>query len=302
MNALTTLLATVTVLPLKAEWRRKKEQMGRFNGKVAFITGAARGQGRSHAVRLAQEGADIVAIDISHQIQTVHYDGASQADLGETVRLVEAEGSQIIARDADVRNQCELDDVVAAALKEFGHIDIVCANAGIISYGPTWELTEDQWQDVMDVNLTGVWHTVKATIPAIISAGIGGSVTITSSGAGMKGFANCGHYSAAKHGVIGLMRTLAIELAPHFVRVNAILPSTVRTPMVINQDTFRRFRPDLAEPTLEDALPRFGSIHLMATPMLEPLDVSDALLWLASDEARYVTGIALPVDAGTLIK
>ena len=276
--------------------------MGRFNGKVAFITGAARGQGRSHAVRLAQEGADIVAVDISHQIQTVRYDGASQADLAETVRLVEAEGSRIIARDADVRNQCELDDVVAAALKEFGHIDIVCANAGIISYGLTWELTEEQWQDVMDVNLTGVWHTVKATIPAIISEGSGGSVTITSSGAGMKGFANCAHYTAAKHGVIGLTRTLAIELAPHFIRVNAILPSTVRTDMVINQDTFRRFRPDLVEPNLEDAMPRFGSIHLIPTPMLEPRDVSDALLWLASDEARYVTGIALPVDAGTLVK
>jgi (+)-trans-carveol dehydrogenase len=276
--------------------------MGRFDGKVALITGAARGQGRSHAVRLAQEGADIVAVDLAQPIQTVSYGTASQADLAETVKLVEAEGRRIIARDADVRDQSRLDQVVAESLQEFGRIDVICANAGIISYGRTWELTEEQWQDVIDVNLTGVWHTVKASIPAIISGGGGGSITITSSGAGMKGFANCAHYTAAKHGLIGLTRSLAIELAPHLIRVNAVLPSTVRTPMVINEDTFRRFRPDIAEPTLEDALPRFGSMNLLPTPMLEPRDVSEALLWLASDEARYVTGIALPVDAGTLIK
>lgn len=276
--------------------------MGRFDGKVALITGAARGQGRSHAVRLAQEGADIVAVDLAQPIQTVSYGTASQADLAETVKLVEAEGRRIIACDADVRDQSRLDHVVAESLHEFGRIDVICANAGIISYGRTWELTEEQWQDVIDVNLTGVWHTVKASIQAIISGGSGGSITITSSGAGMKGFANCAHYTAAKHGLIGLTRSLAIELAPHLIRVNAILPSTVRTPMVINEDTFRRFRPDIAEPTLEDALPRFGSMNLLPTPMLEPRDVSEALLWLASDEARFVTGIALPVDAGTLIK
>jgi (+)-trans-carveol dehydrogenase len=276
--------------------------MGRLDGKVALITGAARGQGRSHAVRLAEEGADIVALDIGQQIETVRYAGASPADLEETVRLVESQGRRITAYQADVRDQARLDKVVAAALKEFNYIDIVCANAGIISYGPTWELTEEQWRDVIDINLTGVWHTVKATIPPLIRAGRGGSITIISSGAGMKGFANCAHYTAAKHGVIGLMRSLAVELAGHFIRVNAILPSTVRTDMVINQHTYRRFRPDLDDPTLEDAMPVFGSSNLLPVAMVEPRDVSDALLWLASDEARYITGIALPVDAGLLTK
>jgi (+)-trans-carveol dehydrogenase len=276
--------------------------MGRLDGKVALITGAARGQGRSHAVRLAEEGADIVALDIVRQLETVRYDGATPADLDETVRLVKGHGSRIIAREADVRDQAQLDEVVAEAIGEFEHLDIVCANAGIISYAPTWELTEDQWRDVIDINLTGVWHTVKATVPGLIRAGRGGSITITSSGAGQKGFANCAHYTASKHGVIGLMRSLAVELASYSIRVNAILPSTVRTDMVTNEHTYRRFRPELENPTLDDALPLFGSIHLLPVPMLEPRDVSEAVLWLASDAARYITGVALPVDAGSLTK
>ena len=276
--------------------------MGRLDGKVALITGAARGQGRSHAVRLAGEGADIVALDVEQDIKTVAYHGADSSDLAETQRLVEETGRGILCRHADVRYQDRLDEVVAEALARFGHIDIVCPNAGITSYAPTWELTDAQWQDVIDINLTGAWRTAKAAIPSMIKANRGGSITFISSGAGVKGFANCAHYVASKHGVLGLMRSLGIELAKYSIRVNALLPSTVRTDMVTNERTYRRLRPDLDNPALEDVLPTFSTVHLMPVPMLDPGDVSDALLWLSSDEARYITGVALPVDAGSLLK
>ncbi len=188
--------------------------MQRVEGKVAFITGAARGQGRSHAVRLAQEGADIIAVDVCHGFDTVPYDGATEADLAETVKMVESLDRRIVARQADVRDLASLRASVDAGLSEFGHIDIVIANAGIASFAPALDLTEEMWQDMIDINLTGLWKTVKAAAPSMVERGQGGSIILTSSVAGIIAFPALAHYTAAKHGVVGLMRSLAIELAP----------------------------------------------------------------------------------------
>lgn len=272
--------------------------MGRLDGKVAFITGAARGQGRSHALRLAEEGAEIVACDICEQLDTVEYPLASKDDLKETARLVEDLGRRIVAREADVRDGAQLQAVVEEGISEFGHIDIMCANAGIVTYGSSWELTEEQWQDVIDTNLTGVWETCKAVIPHMIERGEGGSIILTSSTAGIMGLANIGHYTAAKHGVVGLMKTLANELAPHMIRVNSIHPTGVDTPMVQNDPTYRLFLPDVENPTREDAAEAFQTLNSLRIPWVDARDISNAVLWLASDEARYVTGIMVPVDAG----
>jgi SDR family mycofactocin-dependent oxidoreductase len=276
--------------------------MDRVKGKVALITGAARGQGRSHALRLAEEGADIIAVDLVEPIGSVAYPLASPDDLDETVALVEKLDRRIMARKADVRSQADLDAVVAEGLETFSHIDIVCANAGIASFGSTWELPEQAWQDVIDINLTGVWHTVKAAVPSMIDAGRGGSIVLVSSVAGLKGIANIAHYVAAKHGLVGLMRTLANEVAVHRIRVNTVHPTNVATPMVLNDSTFRAFRPDLTDPSEDDILESMTSMQAMPIPWVDPLDVSNAVLWLASDEARYITGVALPIDAGMTIK
>lgn len=276
--------------------------MGMLDGKVAFISGAARGQGRSHAIRLAEEGADIVAIDIADQIASAAHGMATPEDLAETVRLVEALDRRIIAARGDVRQQADLDEVVKLAMAEFGRIDIVVANAGIFSYAPAWELTDEQWQDMFDVVLTGVWRTVKAAIPSMIAGGAGGSIVITSSTAGLKQIPNSAHYVAAKHGVVGLMKALAVELAPHSIRVNTVHPTTVATPMILNEPTYKLFRPDLEHPTVDDAIPAFAAVNLIPVPWVEPRDISNAVLWLASDQSRYVTGHTLPVDAGFMIK
>ena len=222
--------------------------MAKLQGKVALITGAARGQGRSHAVRLAEDGADIVAIDIAAPIPTAYYPAATPADLQLTAKLVEAEGVQVLAAEADVRDQVALDQVVARALAAFGHIDIVVANAGTASHAPTWELADDQWQNVVDVNLTGVWRTVKACVPSMIARGQGGVVVLTSSLAGLHGYGNIAGYVAAKHGVNGLMRTLANELGPHNIRVNTVCPGLINTDMMMNDGTYAMFRPDVAAP------------------------------------------------------
>jgi (+)-trans-carveol dehydrogenase len=276
--------------------------MGRVEGKVAFVTGAGRGQGRAHAVRLAEEGADLVLLDIGQDIDTVPYGLASGADLEETAALVEKEGRRVLARELDVRDQVGIDQLIAEALDEFGRIDIAVANAGIVSTGPAWELSEAEWQDVIDVNLTGVWHTVKAVIPAMIEADKGGSLILTSSAAGLKGCGNVGAYTAAKHGVIGLMRNLAVELAPHRIRVNAVCPGNVASGMIFNDLIYGLFRPDLESPTREDAAETSLQLHMLPVPWIEPEDIAHAVLWLASDEARYVTGAALPVDAGYVTK
>lgn len=272
--------------------------MAKLDGRVAFITGAARGQGRSHALRLAEEGAEIVACDICEQMDTVGYPLASEDDLNETVRLVEDLDRRIVARKADVRSGDQLSAVVGEGISEFGKIDIVCANAGIFTVGAAHELSRHDWDDVIDVNLTGVWKTCKAVIPHMIERGQGGSIIITSSTAGIKGFANTAHYTASKHGVLGLARTMANELAPHMIRVNTIHPTSVDTPMIQNEATYGLFRPDLEHPTREDASESFQAMNALPIPWVEAGDISNAVLWLASDEARYVTGIMVPVDAG----
>jgi len=274
----------------------------RVAGKVAFITGAARGQGRSHAIRLAQEGADIIAVDVCEDVETVPYAGATTADLDETVKAVEALDQRIVAIKADVRDFEQLKAAVADGVAQLGRLDIVGANAGIFSSAPTAELTEDQWGQMIDINLSGVWRTCKAAVPHLIEGGRGGSIVITSSVGGLKGAPNAGHYVSAKHGVVGLMRTLALELASHLVRVNSIHPTQVDTTMIHNEAMYRLFSPGSEHPSREEFAAISQSMEAFPIPWVEPVDISNALLFLASDESRYITGVALPVDAGALLK
>ncbi|HLU57775.1 MAG TPA: mycofactocin-coupled SDR family oxidoreductase [Pseudonocardia sp.] len=277
---------------------------GRMEGKVAFITGAARGQGRSHAVRLAEEGADIIAVDICADIDTVtpYYRLATAEELAETVRAVEALDRRIVARRADVRDLDALQAAFDEGVAELGRVDTVVANAGIATYGRAWELTAEQWRDMIDVNLTGVFHTAKVAIPTMIDAGRGGSILFTSSIGGLKGVQHVAHYVTAKHGIVGLMRTLANELAPYSIRVNTIHPTNVDTIMIQNPGTWGMFSPGDPEPTVEKAMPGFMSLNALPVPWVEPRDISNAVLFLASDEARYVTGVTFPVDAGAHVK
>jgi (+)-trans-carveol dehydrogenase len=275
---------------------------GKLEGKVAFITGAARGQGRSHAITLAREGADIIAVDICAQVGSVPYPMATPEDLAQTVKEVETLDRRIVATDVDVRDYDALKQALDDGVAQLGRLDIVSANAGIVSYGRVEELPEQTWRDVIDVNLTGEWHAAKAAIPHLRAGGRGGSIILTSSDAGLKALQNLAHYVAAKHGVIGLMRTLALELAPDFIRVNALAPTSVNTPMIMNEPTYRVFRPDLENPTAEDMAGPATAVNVLPIPWVEPVDISNAVLWLASEESRYVTGITLPVDAGAAIK
>jgi SDR family mycofactocin-dependent oxidoreductase len=277
---------------------------GRVEGKVAFITGAARGQGRSHAIRLAQEGADIIAVDLAGQIDSVPYPMATPGDLAQTVKEVEALDRRIVATEADVRDYGALKAAVDDGVAQLGRLDIVSANAGIFSFGTLDELPEQTWQDMIDVNLTGVWHAAKAAIPHLRAGARGGSIILTSSNAGLLAMPNIGHYVAAKHGVVGLMRTLALELAPEMIRVNSVHPTTVNTDMIQNAATYALFAPDLEEKdrTKERIAERFQALNALPVPWVEPVDISNAVLWLASDESRYVTGVTLSIDAGQLIK
>ena len=276
---------------------------GRVEGKVAFVTGAARGQGRSHAIRLAQEGADIIAVDLCGQVASVPYPMATPDDLAETVKEVEALDRRIVANQADVRDYAALKQALDDGVAQLGRLDIVSANAGIGSAPvKSWEIDEPTWQTMIDINLSGVWHTAKAAIPHLIEGGNGGSIILTSSAAGLKAYENIAHYVSAKHGVVGLMRTLALELAPYSIRVNSIHPTQVDTPMIQNEPTWRLFRPDLEHPTKEDFAPASQAVNALPIPWVEPVDISNAVLFLASDEGRYVTGVTLPVDAGTVIK
>ncbi|RVW00250.1 mycofactocin-coupled SDR family oxidoreductase [Rhodococcus xishaensis] len=276
---------------------------GRVEGKVAFITGAARGQGRSHAVRLAEEGADIIAVDICENIDTITwYSLATDQDLQETVAQVEALGRRIVAVKADVRDVAGLQKAFDTGIEQLGPVDIVVANAGIITIGRSWELTAQQWQDVIDVNLTGVFNTAKVAIPSMIDAGRGGSILFTSSTGGLRGLQMMGHYVATKHGVVGLMRTMANELGPYSIRVNTIHPTSVDTPMFQNPGTYSVFSPGESEPTMDTTIPNAMSQHTLPIPWVEPTDISNAVLFLGSDEARYVTGVTFPVDAGACVK
>jgi (+)-trans-carveol dehydrogenase/(-)-trans-carveol dehydrogenase len=277
--------------------------MGRVEGKVAFITGAARGQGRSHAIRLAQEGADIIAIDICEAIPENPYDPATEEDLAETVRQVEALDRRIVASKADVRDFDQLKGALDAGVAELGRLDIVSANAGISgSPNKSQDIPDAEWKNMIDINLGGVWRTAKAAIPHIRAGGRGGSIILTSSDAGLFPYENISHYVSAKHGVVGLMRTLALELAPDFIRVNSIHPTTVDTPMVQNDAIYRLFRPDLENPTKQDFADAATQMNALPIPWVEAVDISNAVLWFASDESRYVTGVTLPVDAGAAIK
>jgi (+)-trans-carveol dehydrogenase len=277
--------------------------MGRVEGKVAFITGAARGQGRSHAVRLAEEGADIIAIDICEAIPENPYPPATEEDLAETVRRVEALDRRIVAEKADVRNFDQLKAVLDRGVAELGRLDIVAANAGISGrFNRSEDIPDDEWSNMLDINLSGVWRTCKAAIPHLKAGGRGGSIILTSSDAGLFAYENISHYVSAKHGMVGLMRTLALELAPDMIRVNSIHPTTVDTPMVNNEAVFKLFRPDLEHPTQDDFAEAATAMNALPIPWVEAVDISNAVLWLASDEARYVTGVTLPVDAGAFVK
>jgi (+)-trans-carveol dehydrogenase len=276
---------------------------GRVAGKVAFITGAARGQGRSHAVRLAQEGADIIALDIAGPVPSIElYPPATEADLTETARQVEALGRRIIATKADVRDAAALKAAVDDGVARLGRLDIVVANAGVFEFQRALDLTDDAWREMIDINLTGVWNTCKVALPHLIGGGRGGAIVLTSSVAGLKGIPNAIHYTAAKHGVVGIMRALALEVAPHSIRVNSVHPTSVDTVMIQNRRTERLFQPDNPDPTRESVAPVFQSINALPVPWVERVDVSHAILFLASDEARYITGVALPIDAGAMGK
>ncbi|MXP24152.1 mycofactocin-coupled SDR family oxidoreductase [Gordonia sp. HNM0687] len=277
--------------------------MGQFLGKVALITGAGRGQGRAHAVRLAGEGASIVALDLpAESALSVDYLLSKQSDLEETARLVTETGSRVLPLAVDVRDQSGLDDAVASAMSSFGSVDVVCANAGIAQRpGNAWEITDETWQDVLDIDLTGVWRTLKAVIPSMIELDKGGSIVIVGSSLGIKAQRNLAAYIAAKHGVTGLMKAFALELAPYRIRVNSVNPSSVATDMLLSDRLFRLFRPDLDNPTADDCLDAFRSLNALPVPWAEPEDISAVVSWLASDESRHVTGVALPADAGATL-
>lgn len=279
--------------------------MGRLDGKVAFVTGAARGQGRSHAIELAREGADIIAVDIAHDLPELGlgYPLGSAAELAETAAEVEKLDRRIVTAEVDVRDGAALKAALDAGVAEFGRLDVVAANAGIAANSvPAHEITEDDWEQMLGINLTGVWKTCKAAVPHLIAGGRGGSMTLTSSMAGLRGYQGIAAYSSAKHGVVGLMRVLAAELAPHSIRVNSVHPTQVDTAMLMNDATYKIFRPDLENPTREDFEVASASMHALPVAWAEPLDISRALVFLASEDARLITGVPLPIDAGLLVK
>ncbi|MBV9720428.1 MAG: mycofactocin-coupled SDR family oxidoreductase [Mycobacterium sp.] len=276
---------------------------GRVEGKVAFITGAARGQGRAHAVRLAQEGADIIAVDICKQIESVLVPLSTPEDLAETADLVKGHNRRIYTAEVDVRDYAALKAAVDAGVEQLGRLDIIVANAGIGNGGYTLDKTsEEDWTDMIDVNLGGVWKTVKAGVPHILAGGRGGSIILTSSVGGLKAYPHTGHYVAAKHGVVGLMRTFAVELGQHMIRVNSVHPTNVNTPLFMNEPTMKLFRPDLENPGPDDLKAIAQMMHTLPIGWVEPEDIANAVLFFASDESRYVTGVTLPVDAGSCLK
>lgn len=267
----------------------------RFEGKVALVTGAARGQGRSHAVRLAREGASVIAVDACQKITPAQpYPPATHADLEMTMSLVQEAGQRAVALATDIRDYEALRRGLVEAMDDLGTVDIVSANAGTMTFGAaTWTLDEASWRDVLDVNLTGAWHTAKAVIPEMIARGNGGVIVFTGSGSSLQWTPFLGHYVASKHGLVGLMRNLANELASHRIRVSVICPSAVDTPMAASEglEQLLANRREWAEVFR----------HPMPTQLLTPDDISNAMLWLASDEARYVTGVVLPIDAGLTV-
>ena len=271
---------------------------GRLAGKVALITGAARGIGRAQAVRFAQEDADVVALDVCAPVDTVIIPHATPADLDETATLVTEAGGRIHTEIVDVRDLTALQAAVDRGVQKFGGLDAVCATAGITSRGAALELSENAWRTMLDVNLTGVWHTCRVAAPHLIARG-GGAMILTNSIAGLRGLVGVAHYTAAKHGLVGLMRSLANELAPHNIRANCVHPTNVDTPMIQNDVVSSAFRPDLDRPpTRAEFAEAACGMNMLGVPWVDAMDVANAALFLASDEARYITAITLPVDAG----
>ena len=273
---------------------------GRLSDKVALVTGAARGIGRACAVRFAEEGADVALVDIGRDVETVPYPGAQSGQLEAVAAEIEALGRRAITVRADVRDGESMRAAAMRAVDELGHIDALLAAAGIDSWGRAWELSDEQWRTMIDVNLTGVWQSAKAVAPHMLERDAGSMVLIGSvlSHKHNPGFA---HYTAAKHGVLGLTRALALELAPHMVRVNSVDPTAVRTDMTLNQG----FLGELAgkqSGAVEDAEERLRRWNAMPLLMVEPIDIANAALFLTSDESRYITGISLPVDLGAMLK
>ena len=266
----------------------------RFKGKVALITGAARGQGRAEAIRLAQEGADVIAIDICEPLPTVSYEGAAKDDLAETVRAVEELGRRIVSFQADTRDMDGLQASVDRGVEALGRLDVVVANAGICSYGFLWELTEEQFRTMIDVNVVGTWHTLKATVPILIRQGEGGCIIVTSSVGGIRGMPWLGHYVASKHAISGMAKTLANELGQYNIRVMILMPNAVATPMGLDQTLVASVQ----------ANPALGSMFMNALPatLTEPENVAAAVAFIASDDGRYMTGSEVVVDLGTLAR
>jgi SDR family mycofactocin-dependent oxidoreductase len=276
---------------------------GRVAGTVALVTGAARGQGRAHALRLAVEGADIVLLDAVRPIQGIGYDMPTSDDLKGVARQVTERGRRAAVVEADVRDLEAVTAGVTQAYQDLGRLDTLVANAGVLGAAkPSWELSAEEWSTVLDINLTGVWNCVKAVMPCMIQAGHGGSVIMISSIAGLRGIPAVANYAAAKHALVGLAGSVANEVAQYGIRVNTVHPTNVRTPMIDNPSSALIFRPDLETPSLEDGIEVLQRINLLPVPWVEPDDVAAAVLWLASDESRYVTGAAIPVDAGMLSK
>ena len=268
---------------------------GTLQGRVAFITGAARGQGRAHAIRLAREGADIIALDVCAPVSdSISYPAATPEDLAETVRAVEAEGRKVLAGEVDIRDDAALRQLVSDGVEQFGRIDILVANAGVLSWGRLWELTDEQWDTVIGVNLTGTWRTLRAVIPAMIEAGNGGSIVVVSSSAGLKATPGNGHYSAAKHGLVALTNSLAIELGEFGIRVNSIHPYSVDTPMI---------EPDLMMQVFKEHphyVHSFGPMPLQPNGFMAADEVANVVVWLAGNGSGTLTGAQIPVDKGVL--
>jgi SDR family mycofactocin-dependent oxidoreductase len=292
-----------SLFPATQSLLQATQALGRVQGLVAVVTGAARGQGRAHALRLAAEGADLVLLDAAETIANVEYAMPTPADLEAVAEEVRGLGRRAVVVQADVRDLESVSKGIARAVEELGRLDILVANAGVLGAAkPSWELSRDEWDTVLDINLTGVWGCIKAALPPMISAGNGGSVILISSIAGLRGVPNVSSYVAAKHGLVGLAGSLANEVAEHGIRVNTIHPTNVRTPMIDNPTSAKIFRPDLPSPTLDDGMEALQRINLLPTPWIDPEDVSAVVLWLASAESRYITGAAIPVDAGMLSK
>lgn len=271
--------------------------MGRLDGRVALVTGGGRGQGRAHALTLAREGADVAICDIGADVATVPYPLSRPDDLAETAAMVEAEGRRCVAVQADVRDTAQIGAAVAAALDALARIDIVVANAGVCSFGSFGELTDEAWGDMLDVNLTGVFKTFRAVLPVMVEQGAGRMVATSSMG-GRTGMANLAHYVAAKFGVIGLVKSLALEVATHGITVNAVCPSTVDTEMVHNPAMYGLFCPGFDDPGREDVQPIYERMNPMRVPWLDPEEVARATAFLVSDDARHISGTVLEVSCG----